>query len=168
MELKETLLKRRSVRAFSSKEVDDTQINELMHAAMSGPSARNQKPWEFFIIKDKKILNEIKIAHPYANYNGSLAIVVVGDLNRALPGKSSEYWIQDCSAATENILLRATDLGLGTVWCGVYPSEERAKAISKVLNLSKNQIPLNVIIVGYPEKEVDPRDQYEQDRVHIL
>lgn len=89
-------------------------------------------------------------------------------LRRALPLKFSEYWIQDCSAATENILLRATDMGLGAVWCGAHPQKHAVENIRKCLDIPESQMPLNVIFIGHPAQECEPRDQYDESRVHRL
>ena len=116
MELKEVLLKRRSVRKFTEEAVSEEHINELLHAAMSGPSACNKKPWEFYVISNKDKLKELQSASKFTKMQAPLAMVVCGNLAHALPMQMADYWIQDCSAATENILLRVTDLGLGAVF----------------------------------------------------
>ena len=168
MELKEALLKRRSVRKFTEEEVSQEMIEELLHAAMSGPSACNKKPWQFYVVKNKKKLEELKSASRFTKISAKLAIVVCGDLAKALPLKFSQYWIQDCSAATENILLRATDLGLGAVWCGVHPQDGAEDRVREILDLPKKQIPLNVIFMGHPAEEPEARDQFDESRVHYF
>lgn len=168
MELKDVLLKRRSVRKFTEEPVSQEHIEELMHAAMSGPSACNKRPWEFYVIENEQILNELQSASKFTKIPSKLAIVVCGNLAKALPLKFAEYWVQDCSAATENILLRATDLGLGAVWCGIYPQKGAEKNVRELLNLSSKEIPLNVIFIGHPVEEPDPRDQYDANRVHYM
>lgn len=168
MELKEALLQRRSVRKFLDKTVDDKDIDELMHAAMSGPSAMNKKPWEFYVVKNKDTFNNVIKCMRYANYGANCAIIVAGDINNIINAKVKEFWVQDCSAATENILLRAADLGLGAVWCGAYPDEECSNALRKVLNAPENIVPLNVILVGYPADKVIPGDQYDKNKVHMI
>ena len=95
-------------------------------------------------------------------------MVVCGNLTRALPLKMASYWIQDCSAATENILLRVTDLGLGAVWCGIHPQKNAEERVRKMLDIPKTQVPLNVIFIGHPAEEPDARDQYEENRVHYI
>ena len=127
MELKEVLLKRRSVRKFTEEAVSEEHIQELLHAAMSGPSACNKKPWEFYVISNPETLKELQSASKFTKMKAPLAIVVCGNLSRALPMQLADYWIQDCSAATENILLRVTDLGLGAVWCGIHPQKRAEK-----------------------------------------
>lgn len=168
MELKEVLLKRRSVRKFTDQAVEPQHINELLHAAMSGPSACNRRPWVFYVVDNEGVLEQLRKATHFSNIRAKLAIVVCGDLKRALPQQLAPYWIQDCSAATENILLRAVDLGLGTVWCGVHPQERGEKKVAEILNLAQDQIPLNIIYIGYPDEEFEARDQYEAEQVHYI
>lgn len=168
MELKEVLLKRRSVRKFSKEQVSDELINELLHAAMSGPSACNKTPWDFYVVKNEDLLSKLRSATNYSNVEATLAIVVAGNLSRALPMQLSPYWVQDCSAATENILLRAVDLGLGAVWCGIHPQKRAEKKVSDALGLSPKQVPLNIIYIGYPEENPEMRDQYNEKYVHTM
>lgn len=168
MELKEVLLKRRSIRKFTNQKIEKEIIEELLIAAMSGPSACNRCPWEFYVITDKDKLLELKDASRFTKMDAPLAIVVCGNLSRALPVQLSSYWIQDCSAATENILLRATDLGLGTVWCGIHPQKRAEKRVSEILDLNSKWIPLNIIWIGYPAENPEERTQYDSKRVHYL
>ena len=166
MEVKEVLQKRRSVRKFTREPVPEEAIHELLHAAMSGPSACNRMPWEFFVVTAQDVLEKLRKASRFTNYQAPLAIIVAGNLKRALPQQLAEYWIQDCSAATENLLLRATDLGLGAVWCGIYPQKRAEQRVAEILGLTSKQIPLNVIFLGYPTEEPEPRDQYQESNVH--
>ena len=168
MELKEVLLKRRSVRKFTPEPVSDELIEELLNAAMSGPSACNRCPWEFFVITNKETLEQLRGASRFTKMNAPLAIVVCGNLSRALPLQLSGFWIQDCSAATENILLRATDLGLGTVWCGIHPQKRPEQRVAKILELGEKCIPLNIIWIGHPDEYPEPRVQYDSQRVHYI
>ena len=168
MEVKDALLKRRSIRKYLDKEVSDEIIEELLHAAMSGPSACNRRPWIFYVIKDQDKLNELRKASRFSNMNAPLAIVVVGDLSRSLPLQLKDFWIQDCSSATENILLRATDLGLGSLWCGIYPQKRPVERVKDILGITNSDIPLNIIYIGYGDEEKESRDQYEKNRVKII
>ena len=169
MELKEALLKRRSVRKFTDEPVSEEMIQELLHAAMSGPSACNRRPWEFYVVRDPEALAGLRGCIHFGKMKSTLAIVVCGNLRHALPLQMSAYWIQDCSAATENILLRCTDLGLGAVWCGVHPQKRAEAAVRKVLGIDdEKQIPLNIIHIGHPAEEPDARDQYDEKRVHFI
>lgn len=168
MQLKEVLLKRRSVRKFTDEPVSDEMIEELLIAAMSGPSACNRRPWYFHVVSKKEVLEELKKASKFSKFNAPLAIVVCGDLARALPFGLDSYWIQDCSAATENILLRVTDLGLGAVWCGAHPQKSVEENIKKILDLPKKQIPLNIIFIGHPLEFPEERVQYEKNRINFV
>lgn len=168
MELNEVLQKRRSIRKFTNQDISDEIIEELLHAGMSGPSACNKKPWEFYVVTNKDKIDELKSASKFSKFNAPLIIVVCGNLKKCLPLGLSSYWIQDCSAATENILLRVTDLGLGAVWCGAHPQKSVEKNIRKILNIPKCEIPLNMIFIGYPDQECEPRDQYEKEKIHYI
>lgn len=123
MEVQEALLKRRSVRQFTNEKIKIEEIDILLHAAMSGTSACNKKPWEFFVVSNEDVLKQLRYVSKYTNYEAPLAIIVAGNLSKALDMPYTSYWIQDCSADSENILLAATDLNLGSVWCGLYPSK---------------------------------------------
>jgi nitroreductase len=168
MELKEVLLKRRSVRKFTEEPVTDEMIEELLHAAMSGPSACNRRPWAFYVVTNEEKLEELKAASKFTKISAKLAIVVCGNLLKALPLQLADFWIQDCSAATENILLRVTDLGLGAVWCGIHPQKKAEERVRAMLNIPKSQVPLNVIFIGHPAEEPEGRDQYEEKNVHYI
>lgn len=168
MELKEALLKRRSCRKYKEEKVSDALIEELMIAAMSGPSACNKKPWIFYIIKDEEKLSKLRKAGRAFDYNSPLHIVVCGDKNKGLTNKIEDFWIQDCSSAIENILLMATSLGLGTCWCGIFPVDERVETVKEILSLDDNLVPLGLIHVGYPDCELEERSQYEKENVHII
>jgi nitroreductase len=168
MELKEVLLKRRSIRKFKDTKISDEIISELLHAAMSGPSACNRRPWDFYVVKNEEVLEKVRKSSLVGRMKAPLAIVVVGNLKRALPLQLSTYWIQDCSAATENILLRVTDLGLGAVWCGAHPQKKVEENIREILNVSEKEVPLNIIFIGYPIEESEPRDQYDIKKIHYI
>ena len=168
MELKELLLKRRSVRKFTDEPVSDEHISELLQAAMSGPSACNKMPWEFYVVTNPDILTELRKASHLTNIVAPLAIIVCGSLSRALPMQLADYWIQDCSAATENILLQAVDLDLGAVWCGIHPQKRPEKKVSELLNLPEKHIPLNIIFIGHPNETPEPRTQFKEKYVHYI
>jgi nitroreductase len=168
MELKTVMQCRRSIRKFTDESVSDEQIEELLHAAMSGPSACNKKPWDFYDVSNVDVLEKLKSASHFTKIQSKLAIVVCGNLSKALPMQLSPYWIQDCSAASENILLRATDLGLGAVWCGIHPQKMAEKKVTDILGLSDKQVPLNIIFIGHPDENPEPRDQYNEKNFHFV
>lgn len=160
------ILSRRSIRKYTEEPVSQEDILCLLQAAMAAPSATNRKPWEFVVVTEPGILDSLRKALPFGRYNAPLAIVVCGNMGRALPWPARDFWVQDCSAAAENILLAATGLGLGAVWVGVHPIGLLAKAVSRALSLPKGVIPLSVIYVGHPAEAKAPRTQYDEGRVH--
>ena len=168
MELRDALLKRRSVRKFTDEPVSEEMIQELLHAAMSGPSACNMRPWEFYVVTNPEKVEALKKTSKFTNISAKIALIVCGNLKRALPMHMADYWIQDCSAATENILLRVTDLGLGAVWCGVHPQKKAEERVHEMLDIPESQVPLNVIFIGHPAEEPAARDQYDEERVHYI
>ncbi len=168
MELQDVLQSRRSIRKYTQEAVSKEEIDILMHAAMSGPSACNKMPWEFYVIRNQEVLEKLRNATRYSNIDAPLAIVVCGNLSKALPLQLAPFWIQDCSAATENILLAATDLGLGSVWCGIHPQKRAEKKVSEALGLTEKQIPLNIIYIGHPDQVQAPRDQYKESCIHYI
>ena len=168
MEVKEALLKRRSIRKFKDDKISDEIIEELLIAAMSGPSACNKRPWEFYVVTNGEKLKEVRKASLFSRFKAPLAIIVCGNLSKALPMQLSTYWIQDASAATENILLRVTDLGLGACWCGAHPQKRVEDNLRKCLSIPEKQIPLSIIFIGYPDEEQPPRTQYDESKIHYI
>ncbi len=168
MELKDTLLKRRSIRKFTKESVSKEDINIMLHAAMSGPSAVNKTPWEFYVVTNQDRLALLNKATNFSNIEAPLAIVVCGSKSRMLPLQLADFWIQDCSAASQNILLSVTDLGLGAVWCGIYPQKRAMEKVSKALDLPEKHIPLNIIYIGHPDEDKEARDQYKEKYIHYL
>lgn len=164
----ETIFNRTSIRSYSDQKVEKDQIMTLLKAGMSAPSAVNKQPWAFMVIDNKELME--KIGDEFKNAGmikkASCAIIVCGDLKLALEGVAQEFWVQDCSAATQNILLAAHSMGLGAVWCGVYPNSERVEALKNLLSLPDNIVPLNIIPIGVREKEQEPKDKWKEDRIH--
>lgn len=161
------ILSRASVRSYQDKAVENDKVEKLLRAGMAAPSAVNKQPWHFVVVTDKQVLASLAEANPHAEYakEAPLAIVVCGDMDKALEGEAREFWVQDCSAATQNILLAAHGMGLGAVWTGAYPSMERCNAIAKVLQLPQTMIPLNIIVLGYPDGNVKPKDKWKPQNV---
>jgi nitroreductase len=161
----EAILTRRSIRNYTSDAVPDNVLKELLKAAMAAPSADNEQPWHFMIIKDRNTLNQIPTVHPYANMitKAPVAILVCGDPDLAVHG---EMWVQDCSAATENILIAVQSKGLGAVWLGVYPREERINGLRRLFQIPDRIIPFALIPIGYPAEKKLPSNRYREDRIH--
>lgn len=164
----ESIHARTSIRSYLPKEVEEEKVEQLLRAAMAAPTATNKQPWAFIVIKEKEILSELGTTLPYAKMakEAPLAIVVCGDLSKAISCAGSDYWVQDASAATENLLLAAQGLELGAVWTGVYPIKERVKEVQKILHLPEHIIPLNVIPIGYPAENPLPKDKWKPENVH--
>ena len=163
----ENIATRTSVRSYLPKPVDAATIEQLLRAGMAAPTAVNRQPWHFVVVNDKAQLKELAKANPHAGMlmRAPLAIVVCGDMKKALDGPARAFWVQDCSAATENILLAANALGLGAVWTGTYPDRERCEAVSAVLKLPKHLIPLCTIVIGYPVGENKPKDKWKPENI---
>ena len=154
MELFDGLLTRRSIRKFTGDKIDDEIIIEMVKAGMYAPSANNTRPWHFIIADDKEIMKSIMEVHPYSSMlsKASHAILVCGDEElQNGPG----YYILDCSAATQNILLAAHALGFGAVWLGVAPRDQRIKAMRKIFGLPDHINPVSIIAIGIPVKIPD-------------
>lgn len=161
---------RKSVRHFvEDKQISDKDISIMLEAAMAAPSAANKQPWEFIVIKDRVLLDKIAEKMPYGKFLkfAPLAIIVAGNMDRTLPDIEKDFWVQDVSAASQNLLLAAESMGLGAVWTGVYPVKDRVDTLSKILALPKNIIPLNVIIIGYPTGIDKPKDKNNSDYIHF-
>ncbi len=165
MDAMEAIFSRRSIRKFTSEKVSEQVIEELLKAGMAAPSAGNQQPWQFVVIDDRKILDQIPTVHPYSAMlkEANVAILVCGDLKAE---KHKGYWVQDCSAAIQNILIAVEALGLGAVWLGVYPREDRVAGIQKLLGLPEHVVPLSLIPVGYKGEQKPPANRYDASRVH--
>jgi len=165
MDALEAILSRRSVRKFSGEPISDSDIKKILEAAMAAPSARNQQPWHFILVKDKEQLGRLSEANPYARMvkEAAVAIVVCGDLDLE---RSKGFWPIDCANASQNILLAAHALGLGAVWTALYPREDRVAGARNVLGLPENIIPLNIIPIGHPAEKKEPEQRYDEKRIH--
>ncbi len=165
MEVIEAILTRRSIRKYSREKITDNQIEIILKAAMYAPSAMNQQPWHFIVIDDREKLNLIMEVHPYSKMlkEAGLAILVCGDERLQL---SKGYWVVDCGAATQNLLLAAHGIGLGAVWLGVHPREERKSGIRKIFHLPDHIQPFSLISIGYPAEEKPVPERFKPERIH--
>jgi len=159
------ILARRSIRKYTQKPVSAKTLKELLRAAMSAPSAGNQQPWEFVVINDRSVLDQIPSVHPYALMlkEAPVAVLICGNLKRE---KHKDFWVQDCSAAVENLLIAATSKKLGTVWLGVYPRQDRVDGLKKLLGLPEHVIPLALVPVGHPAEKKPPVNRYDPARIY--
>ncbi|MGC9357393.1 MAG: nitroreductase family protein [Anaerolineae bacterium] len=166
MEALEAILTRRSIRRYTAEPISEETVRKLLEAACSAPSANNQQPWAFVVIDDRELLDTIPDqVHPYSKMlkEAPLAILVCGVSGRERhPG----YWEQDCAAATENLLLAAHGLGLGAVWLGVHPREQRVEGMRRLLGIPDDVVPFSLISIGHPAEEKPPSDRYDAHRVH--
>jgi len=165
-EIIDLIFRRRSIRKYTAEPVSQEQLVRLLQAAMAAPSASNRRPWEFVVVTDPERLRQLRRGLVLGHYNAPAAIVICGDKRRALPAFAQGFWVQDCSAAAQNILLAATGLGLGAVWIGVYPIGPFVQHVSRSVGLPRHVTPLGVIYVGHPAEDKEPRTQYDADRVH--
>ncbi|MCU0587915.1 MAG: nitroreductase family protein [Syntrophobacteraceae bacterium] len=165
MEVLDAIMTRRSIRKFKEGAIPDKTVELLLAAAMSAPSAGNAQPWQFIVIDDRRVLDAIPTIHPYAGMvkEAPLAVLVCGDLSCE---KYKGFWVQDCSAAVQNLLLAAHGLGLGAVWTGFYPMEERVTGMRKLLGLPEHVIPLALVPLGHPDQPSGRQDRFRKDRIH--
>jgi nitroreductase len=166
METIEAIHTRRSIREYQDKPIPDQLVTAMLKAAMASPSARNQQPWQFIVIEDPKLREKIPSICPYAQMivNAPLAILVCGDLKIET---AQGYWVIDCAAATQNLLLAAHALGLGAVWTGVYPREERMDGLTELFALPEYILPHSLVVIGYPAQYPDRPDRFKPERIHI-
>lgn len=166
METLEAIYKRRSIRDFKNIPLKKEEIEILLKAAFSAPTAVNAQPWEFIVVTENEILDRMKDKLVFARYNAPTAIVVCGNMKLALKGKDKDLWIEDCSAAIENILIAATDIGIGSLWVGIYPIESRMNAVKNILNIPEYVVPLAMVYLGYPNYETEGRSRYNEKRIY--
>ena len=160
-----SIMVRRSIRKYQKRAVEEQKVHELLKAALSSPTARNQREWEFVVVTDKEILKALSECSPYAGpaAEAPLAIIPVANEKRM---KSPAYFEQDLAATTENILIEAVVLGLGGLWMGIAPKKERMDKVSEVLHLPEHTKPFAIISIGYPAEERIETERYEEERIH--
>ncbi len=161
------IMTRTSVREYTNEAVSKADIETILRAGMAAPTAVNKQPWHFVVVTDREQLNALAAANRGTGMaaKAPLAIVVCGDMQKTLSGIGQGFWVQDCSAATENILLAANALGLGGVWTGLYPNEERANAVRDVVKAPEHIVPLCVIVIGHPADTPTPKDKWKPENV---
>lgn len=159
----QTIAQRTSVRQYvKGKQVEQEKVDKLLRAAMAAPSGMDRRPWEFVVVNERAALDSLAAALPYAKMlsHAPMAVIVAGDTTK------SEYWYLDCSAAAQNLLLAAKALDLGAVWTAAYPYEDRMESVRSCLQLPPQVKPLCVIPVGYPDGAFQPKDKWDETRVH--
>ena len=158
----QTIFARRSIRKYTGEPVAEADLESLLEAGMAAPSASNRKPWHFVVITDADKLEALAAEHPYGKMlaSAAAAIAVCGDPS------ISDWWVQDCTAATENILIAVAGLGLGAVWLGCHSRPEREQAVREVLGIPAGIGVLSLISIGHPGEQKEARTQYDPARVH--
>jgi nitroreductase len=162
----ETIFKRRSIRKYTQRAVEPEKLDLLLQAAMAAPSAMNCKPWEFVVVTDPGKLAAFRKRLIFGDRDAPAAIVVCGNPRLSANPAARLFWEQDCSAATENILIAAAGLGLGTVWIGLHPVKEFVRVVRRIVGLPRRVTPLSLVYVGYPLEPKPARTQYDADRIH--
>lgn len=162
------IMTRVSVREFTGEKISAEQIDTLLRAAMAAPSAINRQPWAFIVVTDEAIIERLGEALPYSRCSNhpAVAIIPCGDLSKAIEGEMGAFWINDVSAATENLLLAAHAMGLGAVWTGLHPDMKRATMVQEMLGLPEHIIPLCVVPVGVPAEQPAVKDKYLPENIH--
>ncbi|MDD5360848.1 MAG: nitroreductase family protein [Ignavibacteria bacterium] len=165
----ETIFNRKSVRKFKEGTIDKSTLELIVKTGMAAPSAVDKRPWEFIIITDRNVLQTLAKILPYAKMaeKAAAGIIVAGNKTKQWGGEDSDYWVQDCSAATENILLAVESLGLGAVWTALHPYKDRKKPVADLLGIPSHIEPLNFIPIGIPEGIEKPKDKFNPGAVHF-
>ena len=161
----EAIYTRRSIRKYTGQEIEKGKIEEILKAGMYAPSAVNKRPWHFLVITDKGVRAEISEKHSNAHMLKNAQAGILVCLETALQHDDG-YGIQDCSAAVQNMLLAAHDMGLGTVWCGVFPRMNRVADMKEMFDLPAGIEPFGLICLGYPAEEKEQPERFQPERVH--
>jgi nitroreductase len=161
------ILERRSCRQYTGQPVSDEVLRTLLQAGMNAPSAKNSQPWEFLVLRDETLKAAVSAAGTYWGMlkDAPLGIVVLANLE-GYRSSHAGFFIQDCSAATENILLAAQAMGLGGVWLGLYPNEERVAAVRSICGIPESIIPVTLTSIGYPAQMPHPHTTFHEEKVH--
>lgn len=167
MDILEALRTRRSVRNYTNQPVTEEEVREILKCAMLAPSACNEKPWHFVVAREAATREALARATPYTGPAAKAQVVIVlcGDLGLE---KAPGFWVQDCSAAMENLLVAARGKNIGSVWCGIYPASERVATVQKIVNLPDNVIPLGLACLGHTSEEhFREADRFDESRIHL-
>ncbi|MDR1574594.1 MAG: nitroreductase family protein [Treponema sp.] len=165
----QAIFERRSVRNFLPKPVEAEKVERILRAGFEAPSAHNRRPWEFLVVTEREDLKAIADMSPYAKMCAGAGAVIALCANLKLgasPDPGDTWWVQDLSAATENILLQIVDEGLGGVWLGWYPDEGRVRAFASRFGIPGHSIPFSLVALGYPAKIPSRKDRFYPEKVH--
>ena len=164
----DNMMTRVSVRQFTGEKISAEQIDTLLHAAMAAPTALNKQPWAFIVVTDEALLEHLGEELPYSRCGNhpACAIVPCGDLSKAIEGEMAAFWINDVSAATQNLLLAAHSMGLGAVWTGLHPDLQRVAKVQQMLGMPEHIIPLCIVPVGVPAEQPAVKAKFRPDNIH--
>ncbi len=161
----DTIFNRRSIRRYQDRPVEDDKLRSILRAAMYAPSAGDRRPWHFIVVKDRGMIEQFMQLQPYSKMlaQAPVLIVVCGDQGREIaPG----YFMEDCAAAVQNLLLAAYELGLGACWLGIAPVRERMEPIGRLFGLPENIVAFCGVAVGYPDETRQVPERFEEGRIH--
>ncbi len=165
-----SIMTRNSVRKYTDQIITPAQVDTILKAGMAAPTAANKQPWEFYVVRDTDIIKNMIHVTKYTapmNESAKLAIVVCGVPSESFPIEP-RYWVQDVSAATENILLATHAMGIGAVWCGVYPGEDRVATLRELMNIPERLVPFCIIMMGYPDGPQTIKDKWKPEKIHYI
>lgn len=166
MNILDTIFTRRSIRRFTGEPIKEEDLKTILKAGFQAPSAMNREPREFIVVRDQEVMEKISSFHPYAKMlpKAGCGIVVCGDREK----QSKEGFLaEDSSAAIQNILLASHGIGLGAVWCGLYPVAELIEPMVEILNLPEDIIPIGMVVVGVKDEEKKTIDRYDETKIHF-
>jgi nitroreductase len=166
VDILQAIATRRSIRKYTGQPVSRQDLEPLFKAGFQAPSAHNRQPWHFVIVTDDSTLRSIAQFHPYAKMlpQAGCGIIVCGDNKEQ---KRTGFLVEDCSAAIQNMLLAAHGIGLGAVWCGLYPEPGLMEPMAELLNLPSGIIPVGLVVVGHKDEHKEPVDRYNESKIHM-
>ncbi len=162
----DVIFKRKSIRDYTDEEIDDDSIKTILKAAMQAPSACNTQGWEFLVVKNRENIEKLSKMSKYSGCAKRANTLILVMVNLEKVPKTRPWFAQDLSASTENILLEATNLGIGSVWLGLYPDSKRVQYVKETMDLPLNIVPFSLVALGYPKHEYTIEDRYDESKVH--
>lgn len=164
----QNIMTRCSIRKFQQKDVAQDKVEKLLRAGMAAPSSRDMRPWHFVVVQGKGNIDKLASSNPRQGDKiraTPLIIIVCGDTTRMQEGEARDFWVEDVSAASENILLAAHAMGLGAVWTSIYPQMRKVNGYRENLGLPENLVPFNAIMIGYPDEPADVKDKWDPEQI---
>ncbi len=165
MDVFEAIHTRRSIRQYTDEPVSDEHLRQILAAGMAAPTARNTQCWRFLVINDRTLLEAIPSVHPYAGMAAKAPVAVLVCADITVAHQPDGYWVEDASAAIENMLLAARALDLGTVWCGVHPMPDRVAGMCSLFHLPEHIRPLGLVVIGHPAQPFSRQDRFDPEKI---